>query len=162
MATKVETMAPGQTPAAAPVKRPTGRRGLFTPELMGPALRDSFKKLDPRTLVLNPVMFVVEVGSVLTTIMLVKLIADGGADAKRIIVSALIIIFLWLTVIFANFAEALAEGRGKAQAATLRKTKVGAVAKRLTDPKSRAYTVVPASELRKGDLVLVEAGDLIP
>jgi K+-transporting ATPase ATPase B chain len=162
MATKVETMAPGQTPAAAPVKRPTGRRGLFTPELMGPALRDSFKKLDPRTLVLNPVMFVVEVGSVLTTIMLVKLIADGGADAKRIIVSALIIIFLWLTVIFANFAEALAEGRGKAQADTLRKTKVGAQAKRLKDGHNRQYEIVPAAALHKGDLVLVEAGDLIP
>ena len=105
---------------------------------MGPALRDSVKKLNPRTLVFNPVMFVVEVGSVLTTIMLVKLIADG-ADAKTVIVNALIIIFLWLTVIFANFAEALAEGRGKAQAATLRKTKVGAQAKRLTDARAAHY-----------------------
>ena len=95
MATKVETMAPGQTPTVAPhpegVRRAKGPRSLFTPELMGPALRDSVKKLDPRTLVLNPVMFVVEIGSVLTTIMLVKLIADGGADIKRIVVSALIV-----------------------------------------------------------------------
>src|SRR5262249_25662129 len=134
---------------------------LFTPELMGPALADSVRKMNPRTLVANPVMFVVEVGSLLTTIMLVKLIADG-ADLKTVVVNGLIILFLWLTVIFANFAEALAEGRGKAQAVTLRKTKVGAVAKRLTDPQSRTYRVVPASELHKGDLVLVEAGDLIP
>jgi K+-transporting ATPase ATPase B chain len=159
-------MAPGQTPTAAPhpegVRRAKGPRSLFTPELMGPALRDSVKKLDPRTLVLNPVMFVVEIGSVLTTIMLVKLIADGGADIKRIVVSALIIVFLWLTVIFANFAEALAEGRGKAQADTLRKTKVGAQAKRLTDARSRLYEIIPAAVLHKGDLVLVEAGDLIP
>ncbi len=160
MATTVETLTPGVAPAA-PEKRRKGSQSLFTPELMGPALRDSVKKLNPRTLVLNPVMFVVEVGSVLTTIMLVKLIADG-ASLKSIIVNGLIIVFLWLTVIFANFAEALAEGRGKAQAATLRKTKVGAQAKRLTDAKTRAYTTVPATELRKGDLVLVEAGDLIP
>ena len=148
-------------PVAAPEKRPKAPRGMFTRELIGPALRDSIKKLDPRHLVFNPVMFVVEVGSVLTTFMLIKLIADG-ADLKTVIVNALIIVWLYITVIFANFAEALAEGRGKAQADTLRKTKVGAQAKRLTDAKSRAYTIVPASELRKGDLVLVEAGDLIP
>jgi K+-transporting ATPase ATPase B chain len=161
MATNVETLTPGAVQTPMPEKRRKGTQSLFTPELMGPALRDSIKKMNPRTLVLNPVMFVVEAGSVLTTIMLVKLIADG-ADLKAVLVNGLIIVFLWLTVIFANFAEALAEGRGKAQAATLRKTKVGAVAKRINDPKGRAYTVVPASELRKGDVVLVEAGDLIP
>ena len=161
MATNVETLTPGAASAPAPQKRQKGSQGLFTPELMGPALIDSVKKLNPITLVANPVMFVVEVGSLLTTLILIKLIADG-ADLKTVIINALIIIFLWLTVIFANFAEALAEGRGKAQAATLRKTKVGAVAKRLSDARSRTYAVVAAGDLRKGDLVLVEAGDLIP
>jgi len=176
MATNVSTIEQGTSPASTPEKRSKGPQRLFTRELMGPALRDSVKKLNPRTLILNPVMFVVEVGSVLTTFTLIKLIADG-TDAKTVIVNALIIIWLYITVIFANFAEAMAEGRGKAQADTLRKTKVGATAKRLSNadalgasrvtglkaPSSELkYTVVPASELRKGDLVIVEAGDLIP
>src|SRR6266516_2982893 len=131
MATTVETIKREGTPVPSPEKRSKQPKGMFTPELMGPALRDSVKKLNPRHLVFNPVMFVVEVGSVLTTLMLFKLIADG-ADVKTVIVNALIIIWLYITVIFANFAEALAEGRGKAQADTLRKTKVGAQAKRLT------------------------------
>lgn len=148
-----------QTPE--PEKRSKGPQRLFTRELMGPALRDSIKKLDPRHLVYNPVMFVVEMGSLLTTLILFKLIEDG-IDLRTVIVNALIIIWLWATVIFANFAEALAEGRGKAQADTLRKTKVGAQAKKLNNKETRTFTVIPASELRKGDLVLVEAGDLIP
>src|SRR5690349_25002978 len=111
MATTIETVTPRAAPTATPEKRQKGPQRLFTPELMGPALRDSVRKLNPRTLVLNPVMFVVEVGSLLTTIMLVKLITDG-ASVKAILVNGLIIIFLWLTVVFANFAEALAEGRG--------------------------------------------------
>src|SRR4051794_1494015 len=103
MATHVETLVPGATPAAASEKRQKGTQRLFTPELMGPALRDSVRKMNPRTLVANPVMFVVEAGSLLTTIMLVKLIADG-AGPKALVVNGLIIVFLWLTVIFANFA----------------------------------------------------------
>ncbi len=172
MATNVGTIEQGTTPVHAPEKRGKGPQRLFTRELVIPALRDSVKKLNPRTLILNPVMFVVEVGSVLTTITLFKLIADG-TDARTIIVNALIIIWLYITVIFANFAEAMAEGRGKAQADTLRRTKVGAQAKRIasfagSDIKSAirspqsAIEIVTASELRKGDLVLVEAGDLIP
>jgi potassium-transporting ATPase ATP-binding subunit len=164
MATSVETInhaAKPETPASSPEKRGKQPKGMFSPELMGPALRDSIRKLNPRHLVFNPVMFVVEIGSVLTTLMLVKLIADG-ADLKTVIVNTLIIIWLWVTVIFANFAEALAEGRGKAQADTLRRTKVGAQAKRLTDVKSRKYEVIAAPAVRKGDIVLVEAGDLIP
>src|SRR5450759_837467 len=161
MATNVRTA----TRAGAPIpeKRPKAPKGMFTPELIGPALRDSVKKLNPRTLVFNPVMFVVEMGSILTTIMLAKLVADG-ASFKSVIVSALIIVWLWITVVFANFAEALAEGRGKAQADTLRKTKVGAQAKKLVDKQGRQsqqYKVIPATELHRGDLVLVEAGDLI-
>jgi K+-transporting ATPase ATPase B chain len=161
MATNVTEVGQVQGSASAPEKRSKGPQRLFTRELMLPALRDSIKKLNPRHLVYNPVMFVVEVGSVLTTLILIKLIADG-TDTKTVVVNALIIIWLYITVIFANFAEALAEGRGKAQADTLRKTKVGAQAKKLSDKATRAYTVIPASELRKGDLVLVEAGDLIP
>jgi potassium-transporting ATPase ATP-binding subunit len=161
MATNVSTIEQTQASGATPEKRSRGPQRLFTRELMGPALRDSVKKLNPRHLIYNPVMFVVEVGSVLTTLILIKLIADG-TDLKTVIVNALIIIWLYITVIFANFAEALAEGRGKAQADTLRKTKVGAQAKQMTDQASRKYTVVPASQLHKGDLVLVEAGDLIP
>lgn len=161
MATHLEVTTPGLAPTPAPPRRAQGPRGLFTPELVGPALRDSVRKLDPRTLVFNPVMFVVEVGSVLTTLMLGKLVADG-ANLQQIAVNTLIIISLWLTVVFANFAEALAEGRGKAQAATLRQTKVGAIARRLTDAKTRQWTQVPAAELHRGDLVLVEAGDLVP
>jgi len=160
MATDVETLTPGSAPVQ-PQKRDRQARSLFTPELVGPALRDSVRKMNPRTLVNNPVMFVVEVGSALTTIMLLKLIVDG-ADLRTLAVNALIIVWLWITVIFANFAEALAEGRGKAQADTLRKTKVGAQAKRLNAATGIAYTVVAATELHKGDLVLVEAGDLIP
>src|SRR6478752_6032630 len=99
MATNVEILAPDVTPASAPEKRRKGSQRLFTPELMGPALRDSILKMNPRTLVLNPVMFVVEAGSVLTTIMLIKLVADG-AGLKALVVNGLIIIFLWLTVIF--------------------------------------------------------------
>ena len=107
-------------------------------------------------------MFVVEMGSILTTLMLVKLVADG-APLKSVIVSTLIIIWLWITVVFANFAEALAEGRGKAQADTLRKTKVGAQARNCYQA-GRIQRVPGNSghELHKGDLVLVEAGDLIP
>ena len=160
MATNVETLTPSSAPVQ-PEKRDRQARSLFTPELVGPALRDSVRKMNPRTLVNNPVMFVVEVGSALTTLMLIKLIVDG-ADLRTLAVNAAIIVWLWITVIFANFAEALAEGRGKAQADTLRKTKVGAQAKRLNDATGSAYTVVAATALHKGDLVLVEAGDLIP
>ncbi len=161
MATNARTMEQERVQAPTPEKRSKGPQRLFTRELMGPALRDSIKKLDPRHLVYNPVMFVVEVGSLLTTLILVKLIVDG-AGLRTVIVNALIILWLWVTVIFANFAEALAEGRGKAQADTLRKTKVGAQAKKLANKETRTFTIIPASELRKGDLVLVEAGDLIP
>ncbi|MFI9330223.1 potassium-transporting ATPase subunit KdpB [Kitasatospora sp. NPDC052868] len=128
--------------------------GLLDPKLIVTSLPDAVKKLDPRVMVKNPVMFVVEVGSVVTT---VAAIADPSVFAWSITV------WLWLTTIFANLAEAVAEGRGKAQADTLRKTKTDTMARRLTDwPKSRAEEEVPGTALRLGDHVVVEAGQIIP
>ena len=125
------------------------------------AIADCFRKLDPRHQVRNPVMFVVEVGSVLTTGLFVQaLVGHGEAPAGFILaISA----WLWFTVLFANFAEAMAEGRGKAQADSLRKARRTSRAKQAPEPRrSTAPNRVFASQLRKGDLVLVEAGDLHP
>jgi K+-transporting ATPase ATPase B chain len=131
---------------------------LFDPTILGPAVGDSFKKLDPRTLWRNPVMFVVEIVSMATTILFVRdLFAGSGASF-----SGQISLWLWFTVLFANFAEAVAEGRGKAQAASLRRTQSQAVAKRLDAANATNWQEVPAHQLKVGDIVLVEAGDLIP
>src|ERR1700720_3704739 len=133
-------------------------QSLFDPAILGPAVGEAVKKLDPRTLWRNPVMFTVEVVSVATTILFVRdLLAHSGASF-----SGQISLWLWFTVLFANFAEAVAEGRGKAQAASLRRTQSQAVAKRLGVPQGTQWTEVPASQLKVGDIVLVEAGDLIP
>ena len=134
---------------------------LFDPRIVGPAVKDSFRKLHPRLMVRNPVMFVVYVGSFLTTgLFLQALVGKGEAPAGFILAVAL---WLWFTVLFANFAEAMAEGRGKAQAAALRQTRSTAVAKKLREPRFDApRTEVASPELRKGDVVLVEAGDTIP
>jgi K+-transporting ATPase ATPase B chain len=133
-------------------------RSLFDPAILGPAVGDAFKKLDPRTLYRNPVMFAVEVVSAATTILFVRdLFAGSGASF-----SGQISLWLWFTVLFANFAEAVAEGRGKAQAASLRATQTQAVAKRLADKDGSAWTEVAPAQLRLGDIVIVEAGDLIP
>ena len=121
------------------------------------AIGDAFRKLDPRTMVKNPVMFVVEIGSVLTTW---RLVQDAVAGASGLGFEVQITGWLWLTVLFANFAEAMAEGRGKAQADTLRRTRTETVANRLTEP---GHTeIVAASLLRKDDVVLVVAGEFIP
>ncbi|WP_344342433.1 potassium-transporting ATPase subunit KdpB [Kitasatospora putterlickiae] len=128
--------------------------GLLDPKLILSSLPDAVKKLDPRVMVKNPVMFVVEVGSIVTT---VSAIADPSVFAWSITV------WLWLTTVFANLAEAVAEGRGKAQADTLRRTKTDTVARRLTDwPASRAEEEVSGTALRLGDHVVVEAGQTIP
>jgi K+-transporting ATPase ATPase B chain len=125
------------------------------------AIVDSFRKLDPRHQARNPVMFVVEVGSVFTTGLFVQALGGHGEAGAGFILA--ISLWLWFTVLFANFAEAMAEGRGKAQADTLRKARKDIQAKRLAEPKREAQvTAVLASELRKGDTVLVEAGDYIP
>jgi len=138
-------------------KRLVRARPLFDREILGRAIKASFGKLNPLTLVKNPVMFVVEVGAALTTIFVVRDIAVGAGGLSFGIQIAL---WLWFTVLFANFAEAMAEARGKAQADTLRKTKTDAMAKRLLS--AGKIETVPASKLRAGDLVMVEAGDLIP
>jgi K+-transporting ATPase ATPase B chain len=136
-------------------------RPLFDLPIVQRAIADSFRKLDPRVQVRNPVMFVVLVGSVLTTGLYVQaLTGQGEASAGFILAIAL---WLWFTVLFANFAEAMAEGRGKAQADTLRKSRQEVSAKKLTQPKRNGtVTMVSASTLRKGDLILVDAGDQIP
>ena len=135
------------------------KRPLFDPPIVRQALGDALAKLDPRHMVRNPVMFVVLVGSVLTTLILARdLIQHRGEIAFTFQIA----IWLWFTVLFANFAEAMAEGRGKAQAATLRKARTQTMAKRLASPSDRRWTSAPSSELRKGDLVLCEPGDFIP
>jgi K+-transporting ATPase ATPase B chain len=136
-------------------------RSLFDPSIVKQAIVDSFRKLTPRRQVRNPVMFVVYVGSILTTLLwLQALVGTGEAPAWFIFWVA---VWLWFTVLFANFAEAMAEGRGKAQAASLRKTRRELQARRLARPDRAApYEPVPASSLRKGQFVLVEAGAFIP
>jgi potassium-transporting ATPase ATP-binding subunit len=138
-------------------KRLVRARPLFDREILGRAIKASFVKLTPVTLIKNPVMFVVEVGAALTTIFVVRDIWVGAAGLSFGVQIAL---WLWFTVLFANFAEAMAEARGKAQADTLRKTKTDAMAKRILT--AGKIETVPASKLRAGDLVMVEAGDLIP
>lgn len=137
------------------------RRKLFESRIVRVALWDSVRKLDPRHQVRNPVMFVVQVGSVLTTALGVQaLMGKGEAPAGFILmVSA----WLWFTVLFGNFAEAMAEGRGKAQADALRKSRRDISAKRMAAPSyGSQYAVVPGAALKKGDVVLVEAGEFIP
>jgi K+-transporting ATPase ATPase B chain len=136
-------------------------RPLFDPPIVRQAMVESFRKLDPRHQVRNPVMFVVEVGSVLTTGLFIQaLLGKGEAPASFIFaISA----WLWFTVVFANFAEAMAEGRGKAQAEALRRSRRETNAKKLAQPhRAASYQIVAAGTLRKGDVVLVEAGDQIP
>ena len=134
---------------------------LFDRTLIGPALIDALKKLSPRVQWRNPVMFVVYIGSILTTVLwLQALAAHGEAPAWFIFNIAL---WLWFTVLFANFAEALAEGRSKAQAAALRGLKQTVWAKQLTDPNDRSHhKPVRADDLRRGDVVLIEASDYVP
>lgn len=134
---------------------------LFDPILVKPALINAFKKLTPQTQWRNPVMFVVWVGSILTTILGIDALAGQGEAPAAFIFT--IAAWLWFTVLFANFAEALAEGRGKAQAAALRSTRKNIVAKKLAEPKHNAkISSIDSILLRKGDIVLIEAGDFIP
>jgi K+-transporting ATPase ATPase B chain len=117
---------------------------------------DALKKLDPRLQIKNPVMFIVEVGSLLTTMIFVQELMNGGGNP---LFTGQVVFWLWFTVIFANFAEAMAEGRGKAQADTLRKTRTETTANRILGGKAEP---VPAAALRKGDIVMVSAGEFIP
>src|SRR3989449_9533310 len=136
-------------------------RSLFDATIMKQAIVDSFRKLTPRRQVRNPVMFVVYVGSILTTLLWAQAVVGKGEAPAWFIFW--VSVWLWFTVLFANFAEAMAEGRGKAQAASLRKARRESQAKRLAKPERNArYEVFSALSLRKGQLVLVEAGDFIP
>jgi K+-transporting ATPase ATPase B chain len=131
-------------------------RPLFDPQLLRRAIGDSFRKLNPVTLMKNPVIFVVEVGAALTTGFLIR---DLFTGAHNLGFELQIAVWLWFTVLFATFAEAMAEARGKAQADTLRKTKTETTARRLANGKPE---IVAASQLRSGDVVVVEAGETIP
>ena len=131
---------------------------LLDARILGPAVGGAFRKLDPRSLIRNPVMFVVAAVSVLTTVLLVK---DAVTGSVHLGFSFQIVVWLWFTLLFANFAEAVAEGRGKAQADALRRTRTETQAKLVTAG-SKAYRTVPGHSLKVGDVVLVEAGDIIP
>ena len=136
-------------------------RSLFDLSIIRQAVFDSFRKLTPRRQVRNPVMFVVYVGAILTTLLWIQALAGKGEAPGWFIFW--VSVWLWFTVLFANFAEAMAEGRGKAQAASLRKARRDILAIRLqTAHRDANYATVPATELQKGDVVLVEAGDTIP
>ncbi|RUT82170.1 potassium-transporting ATPase subunit B, partial [Mesorhizobium sp. M7A.T.Ca.US.000.02.2.1] len=132
---------------------------IMDARILVPAIGGAFRKLDPRTLARNPVMFVVAVVSALTTVLFVKDLVTGGGNLGF---TLQIIIWLWFTVLFANFAEAVAEGRGKAQADSLRKARTETQAKLLTGEDRTKYKLVPGTSLKVGDAVLVEAGDIIP
>src|SRR5271157_2052415 len=131
----------------------SSKKAVWQGKIVRRAVLDSIIKLDPRHMMANPVMFVVEIGSVITTILLFR----GGAAFKF---NLQITLWLWFTVLFANFAEAMAEGRGKAQAETLRKARAETEARRLRSDGSTE--VVPSSKLRTGDQVLVAAGEFVP
>jgi K+-transporting ATPase ATPase B chain len=130
---------------------------IWDQAIVGPAILDAFRKLDPRVQFRNPVMFIVLVGSLLTSIVFVQELVSGTG---RPLFTGQVAFWLWFTVLFANFAEAMAEGRGKAQADTLRKTKTETVANRFTA--DERLETVPATTLRRGDVVMVRAGEFIP
>jgi K+-transporting ATPase ATPase B chain len=135
-------------------------RPLFDPAIVRPAILEAVWKLDPRRMIRNPVMFVVEVGSAFTTLLFVRSVATGADDGAFVLGISL---WLWFTVLFANFAEAMAEGRGRAQANTLRQARKEVPAKKLAEPRHGAPTsAVLSIDLRAGDVVLVESGDTIP
>ncbi|MFE5431646.1 potassium-transporting ATPase subunit KdpB [Peribacillus simplex] len=136
----------------------TTRKGTLNKEIIGQAIKDAFKKLDPRIMARNPVMFVVEIGFVITLLLSIFPNFFGGTSDRGYNIAVSVI--LLVTILFANFAEALAEGRGKAQADSLKKTKQDTKAKLCQ--RDGSIKVVDATELRKGDIVLVETNDLIP
>ncbi len=146
------------SPVAKNRSRPSGSGSLFDPDIVRRALRESVTKLDPRLMVRNPVMFVVELGSVLTTILFVR--DFGSSSSSENVFAGLITAWLWFTVLFANFAEAVAEGRGKAQADTLRAARTDTAARVMTSDGS--ITERSSSLLEVGDRVVCESGDIIP
>src|SRR5579883_1889091 len=167
MSTITQTSSPGlptgqPEPALEPPRHARrGKLSMFDRSLLGPAIVDSLRKLDPRVQWRNPVMFVVYVGSILTTALWFQALGGHGEAPPWFILN--VTIWLWFTVLFANFAEALAEGRSKAQAASLKGLKQTVQAKRLANAADRMrVSRIRADQLRKGEIVLVEAGDYIP
>ena len=148
--------APDSNGAARPDK--PRKKGVFDRAIVGPAIVDSFRKLHPKSLLGHPVIFVVEVGSVYTSVLFVR--DFGKSTGSENVFAFLVTLFLWATVLFANFAEAMAEGRGKAQAATLRKTRSETMANRRRADGS--VETVPSSVLDVGDECVVSAGEVIP
>src|SRR5256884_9836734 len=132
---------------------------LFDPKIVLPAIGSAFVKLNPRSLMKNPVMFVLEVVTALTTVILIRDLVTGS---ENLVFEFQIVLWLWFTVLFANFAEAIAEGRGKAQADSLRRQRTETQAKLLTGPDRGNYKKVAGASLKIGDVVLVEAGETIP
>ena len=132
---------------------------LADPKIVLPAIGSAFVKLNPYHLVSNPVMFVLEIVTMLTTVIFVRDLAFGGSNISF---EFQIVLWLWFTVLFANFAEAIAEGRGKAQAEALRKTRSETQAKLLTGADRANFKLVSGTSLKVGDNVLVEAGEMIP
>ena len=153
----VDTKPEGKPEISSLISRGVRTRPLFDPEIVKRAIKESFVKLNPMKVAKNPVMFVVEVGAALTTIFVIK---DAFTGVGGTLFGVQIALWLWFTVLFANFAEAMAEARGKAQADALRKTKVDTQAQRFLP--NDEMEIVPASNLRSGDIVFVEAGYLIP
>ena len=141
------------------LRKATPTTALLDARIILPAIRSAFVKLDPRVQIRNPVMFVVEVVSILTAIVLIRDLVIGGQNVGF---TFQIVLWLWFTLLFANFAEAVAEGRGKAQADTLRRQRTETQAKRLRNESKRQYELVSGTDLEVGDIVLVEAGDLVP
>ena len=159
MAIKTPVQPPTEFESVSPHLRPKhAPRKLFERAIVKRAAVDAFRKLDPRMVAKNPVMFVVEVGSVVTTFLFLRGIFTGGNPEENLFVGQTTF-WLWFTVVFANFAEAMAEGRGKAQADALRKTKTETIARKLVNKQEER---VAATTLRKGDVFVCEAGDMIP
>jgi K+-transporting ATPase ATPase B chain len=158
MATETQTLRTTTPATSAPqraVRPKNAPRALFEAAIVKRAIHDAFVKLDPRAVAKNPVMFVVEVGSAVTSYFWIRGLFTGASDALFV---GQVSLWLWFTVVFANFAEAMAEGRGKAQADSLRKAKTDTVARRLIGEREER---VPAPQLVKGDLFVCEAGDVI-
>ena len=153
-----QTLEPQQNRPPKVRQRPSASGSLFDPAIVRPALVDSIRKLHPRTMVRKPVMFVIEIGAVVTTVLLFRDL--GRNSSKENLFTIVVAAWLWFTVLFANLAEAMAEGRGKAQAATLRKTRAETVARvRRADGRIEE---VPSTQLMLGDRCVVTAGEVIP
>src|SRR4051812_7931695 len=141
------------------VRKRAPASALLDPGIVWPAIVSSFAKLDPRLMMKNPVMFVVEIVAALATVLFLRDHVTGG---EHLGFTFQVVFWLWFTVVFANFAEAIAEGRGKAQADTLRRQRIETQAKLLSSADAKSHKLVPSTSLKVGDVVLVEAGDIIP